>query len=176
MKPSSIAEPYKKATGRLGTLKQSLQLGNVMKDINEINAERVKRNDPYYGIDDMARLEREAGRYSEAYKPVDVEKLNIKNVPDYIASNLAVSLPMTGELMAKGLAGGISGKLLMGAGVAGTVGTLGAGAPVTAPLTLAGAGITAGTIAYTAQKEAEMEAAGVYETAIDEGEKSCYGG
>ena len=101
----------------------------------------------------MLRLEREASKYSEAYTPVDAENMDVGDLPDYIASNLSLSLPMTGDLMATGLAGGLAGKTLMAAGVAGTVGTGGLGTPATAPLTAAGAALTAGTIEYTAHKK-----------------------
>ena len=164
---SSVADPYRNAEGLLGTTAQSIALGKVMKDINAINIERVKRNDPYYGMDELNRLNREAARYSEAFHPVDVENMTWRDMPEFAASNVAVSLPMTGELMAKGLLGGLAGKAMIGAGLAGSA--TGIGAPVGAPLAAAGVGVQAGTIGYTAMKEAEMEGASVYEAARAEG-------
>ena len=94
---------------------QSLEVGKILEKQGNIDAERVKRNDPHYGEDEERRLAEELHFYREGLPDTSRTYENVieRYTSKDFYKSLLVSLPLMDDPMAVQLATGAGGRALV---------------------------------------------------------------
>ena len=144
----------------LPVLLQSLEVGKILEKQGNIDAKRVKRNDPHYGEDEERRLAEELHFYREGLP--DTSRTYKNAIERYTSKDfyksLLVSLPLMDDPMAVQLATGAGGRALVHLAPIPFIGWAAAGLGILAQV--------GGVVAAT-HMEAKDEAAGSYREAYD---------
>lgn len=178
----------KKSDKKLGFFEQigaSWKAGEALEVLTEIDAERVKRNDPNYGKAEEEKALKKLDKYQHGLPDADYEYAGVRDAltNKNFYKSLVVSLPLMDDIMGRQILRSLEGTALMVGGAAaaatGTVGgiaTAPTGIGAAGGAGLAATGITAMTAgaamhgyaaAEATREESELEMGGIYRDVFD---------